>query len=68
MAQVSLQVKPYKLKPTTESYITRDDFITWKYVLQSYIRQKVAWHQFMLAGDRSEWTSFGEDPTRGGTE
>ena len=32
------------------------------------INQKTAWHQFMLAGDRSEWTSFGEDPTRGGTE
>ena len=40
MSQVTLQVKPYKLKATTESKITRDDFITWKDNLQSFLRQK----------------------------
>ena len=34
MSQVSLQVKPYKLKATTDAQITRDDFITWKLKLE----------------------------------
>ena len=65
MSQVSLQVKPYKLKATSESHITRDDFITWKYNLQSFLRQKTEWSLFMPGGDYTEWTCLDEDATRG---
>ena len=65
MSQVSLQVKPYKLKATTESHITRDDFITWKYNLQSFLRQKAEWSSFMPGGEHEEWTCLDEDTTRG---
>ena len=65
MSQVSLQVKPYKLKATTESSITRDDFITWKYNLQSFLRQKTEWSSFMPGGEYAEWTCLDEDTTRG---
>ena len=65
MSQVTLQVKPYKLKATTESHITRDDFITWKYNLQSFLRQKTEWSSFMPGGENAEWTCLDEDATRG---
>ena len=65
MSQVSLQVKPFKLKATTESLITRDDFITWKYNLQSFLRQKTEWSCFMPGGKHEEWTCSDEDATRG---
>ena len=65
MSQVNLQVKPYKLKATTESYITRDDFVTWKYNLQSFLRQKTEWSPFMPGGEYAEWTCLDDDTTRG---
>ena len=65
MAQVTLQVKPYKLKPTDETSLTRDDFITWKYNLQSFLRQKTEWAEFMPGGEHSEWTCLDENDTRG---
>ena len=38
MAHLMLLVKPYKLKPTSEATITRDDFVTWKYNLEASVR------------------------------
>ena len=60
-----LQVKPYKLKPSTDTNITRDDFVTWKYNIQASIRQKDAWLKFMTGGSHCQWTSQDDDPTRG---
>ena len=65
MSQVSLQVKPYKLKATTNAQITRDDFITWKHNLQSFLGQKTEWSSFMPGGENAEWVCLDEDSTRG---
>ena len=65
MAHLMLQVKPYKLKPSTDSNITRDDFVTWKYNLQASIRQKDVWLKFMTGGSHCQWISQDDDPTRG---
>ena len=38
---------------------------TWKYNLQSFLRQKTEWSSFMPGGDYTEWTCLDEDATRG---
>ena len=49
----------------SDSNITRDDFVTWKYNLLASIRQKDAWLKFMTGGTHSCWSSQDDNPTRG---